>query len=129
MLSYSAGAIYFSSRKWEGLSLLAINGWQTFLGGLFLLPLTMVFYRGTANNFNLKFWLSVAWLATPVSIFAVQLWLWLLKLNAVRAGLWLFLCPVFGFMIAAWILKDVISIYTAVGVLMVIAGLLLSRAR
>jgi probable blue pigment (indigoidine) exporter len=33
----------------------------------------------------------------------------------------------FGFIMAAWLLKDVISIYTVVGVIMVIAGLAISR--
>lgn len=129
MLSYSIGAIYFSSRQWNGLSLLTINGWQTLLGGLFLLPVTLFFYRNSGNHFNGKFWLSVSWLAIPVSIFAVQLWLRLLQLNAVRAGLWLFLCPLFGFIIAAWVVKDVISIYTVTGVLFVVIGLLLSRIK
>lgn len=127
MLSYSIGAIYFSSRHWNGLSLLTINGWQTLIGGLFLLPVTFLFYKDPLNHINSKFWLSVSWLAIPVSIFAVQLWLWLLKLNPVRGGLWLFLCPLFGFAIAAWILQDAISIYTVIGVLLVIVGLLLSR--
>ena len=129
MLSYSIGAIYFSSRQWNGLSLLTINGWQTLLGGLFLLPVTVFFYKNSMNHFNSNFWMSVCWLAIPVSIFAVQLWLRLLQLNAVRAGLWLFLCPLFGFIIAAWILKDVISIYTIIGVLFVVIGLLLSRIK
>jgi probable blue pigment (indigoidine) exporter len=127
MVSYSAGTIYFSSKEWNGLSLLTINGWQTLLGGLFLLPLTLVSYKNAANQFNSRFWMSVVWLAIPVSIFAVQLWLRLLQINAVRAGLWLFLCPLFGFIMAAWLLKDVISIYTVVGVIMVIAGLAISR--
>lgn len=127
MLSYSIGAIYFSSRQWNGLSLLTINGWQTLLGGLFLLPVSFFFYKGSTNHFNSRFWLSVSWLAIPVSIFAAQLWLWLLQLNAVRAGLWLFLCPLFGFVIAAWMLKEAISVYTVVGVLLVIVGLFLSR--
>ena len=43
MLSYSVAAIYFSSGQWNGLSLFTINGWQTLLGGLFLLPFTLVF--------------------------------------------------------------------------------------
>jgi drug/metabolite transporter (DMT)-like permease len=127
MLSYSIGALYFSSKQWNGLSLLTINGWQTIIGGLLLLPFTIFFYKSQANQFNTRFWLSVTWLAIPVSIVAVQLWLWLLQLNAIRAGLWLFLCPLFGFIIAAMILQDSINTYTIVGILLVIAGLLLSR--
>lgn len=127
MLSYSAGAIYFSARQWNGLSLFAINGWQTLTGGLFLLPFTLFFYKGEANQFTKTFWGSVGWLVLPVSIIAVQLWLWLLQTNAVRAGLWLFLCPLFGFVFAAWLTNDKISLYTIVGMVLVIGGLLLSK--
>lgn len=127
MVSYSAGAIYFSSRKWNGLSLLVINGWQTALGGIFLLPLALFFYRESANRYNATFWFSVSWLAIPVSILAVQLWLWLLQKNAVRAGMWLFLCPLFGFLLAAWLVKDTISFYTVAGIVLVTSGLLLSN--
>lgn len=127
MLSYSVGAIYFSSKQWNGLSLFTINGWQTFLGGLFLLPFALFFYKDEANHFDKTFWLAIIWLAIPVSIVAVQLWLWLLQTNAVRAGLWLFLCPLFGFVFAAWWMKENISVYTVVGVVLVIAGLLLSK--
>lgn len=127
MLSYSLAAIYFSSKNWNGLSLFTINGWQTLLGGMLLLPVTLFFYKSSANHYGINFWYSVIWLAVPVSIFAVQLWLWLLRQNPVRAGLWLFLCPPFGFVLAAWIIKDIITIYTIVGVLLVSGGLLWSR--
>lgn len=127
MLAYSGGALYFSSRQWNGLSLLTINAWQTFFGGLFLLPFAAAFYKPSDNHFNGSFWLSVIWLAVPVSVVAVQLWLWLLKTDAVRAGLWLFLCPLFGFAVAAWLLKDAITIYTAIGVLLVLLGLFISK--
>ncbi|MGZ3837464.1 MAG: DMT family transporter [Flavisolibacter sp.] len=127
MLSYSIGAIYFSSRGWNQLSLFVINGWQTFIGGFLLLPVALFTYRAPDNHFNGTFWGAVLWLAIPVSIVAVQLWLWLLKTNAVRAGLWLFLCPLFGFVFAAWLVHDRISSFTILGVMLVIAGLLVSR--
>jgi len=127
MLFYSAGAIYFTSRQWNGLSLYVINGWQTFLGGLMLMPFTVYSYKGSLNSFNGSFWLSVLWLALPVSIAAVLLWLWLLQRDAVKAGLWLYLCPVFGFVQAALILGDSISAYTVVGVTLVLGGLLLAQ--
>lgn len=126
MFSYSVAAIYFSSQKWEALSLITINGWQTFFGGLFLLPFTLIFYKGEKNHFNIAYWSSVLWLAIPVSIVAVQLWLRLLQTNTVRAGLWLFLCPLFGFIFAAWWMHEPVSLYTVIGVALVIGGLLLS---
>jgi drug/metabolite transporter (DMT)-like permease len=127
MISYSAGAIYFSAKKWNNLSIVTINGWQTMLGGLLLLPFTIFEYHSGKNHFDAKFWGGTLWLAVFVSIFAIQLWLWLLKRNAVKAGMWLFLCPGFGFAIAAIILHDVISVYTVVGVMLVMIGLFLSQ--
>lgn len=127
MLSYALAAIYFSTRRWEGISLLTINGWQTALGGLFIAPVVWWFYADSANNFNLVFWFSVSWLAIPVSIGAVQLWLWLLRRDTVRAGLWLFLCPVFGYIIAAVYANEVISVYTLGGVALVLLGLFFAK--
>jgi probable blue pigment (indigoidine) exporter len=127
MLSYSLGAIYFSAKDWRGLHPFSINGWQTLIGGLLLLPIALFTYTKGSNHFNTTFWMAVLWLVIPVSIFAVQLWLWLLQIDTVKAGLWLFLCPVFGIGIAAWLLHDKISSYTIGGVVLVIAGLLLAQ--
>ncbi|MGN6248246.1 MAG: DMT family transporter [Ginsengibacter sp.] len=129
MISYSAGAIYFASRKWDDLNITVINGWQTMIGGLLLLPFTIWEFNKNKNHFDIKFWGGTVWLAVLVSIFAINLWLWLLKKNTIKAGLWLFLCPVFGFAIAAIVLNDVISAYTIVGVLLVLLGLFLSERK
>jgi probable blue pigment (indigoidine) exporter len=127
MISYSLGAIYIADKKWEELSIITINGWQTLIGGLLLLPVALFFFDTEANTFPLKFWGGVLWLAIPVSIFASQLWLWLLGINAVRAGFWLFLCPLFGALIAAILLHDLITIYTWIGILLVVVGLFFAR--
>ncbi len=127
MLSYSVSAVYFTTSKWNSLHLFTINGWQTFIGGILLLPFTWYYFTSMNNHFDTKFWVAVLWLAIPVSIVAVLIWLWLLKADSVKAGMWLFLCPLFGFIIAALIMNDSISVYTIVGVMLVMIGLFLSQ--
>lgn len=126
MISYSVGTVYYSSQKWE-LPSLVINGWQVLLGGILLIPITLIFTDWTHNTYDLRFWGSVFWLVIPVSIGAVQLWLYLLKTDPVKASLWLFLCPIFGFIYAAFLLKEPITSYTYVGTLLVIVGLYLAQ--
>lgn len=123
MLAYSIGAVYFSNNKWNGLHILVINGWQTLFGGILLLPFLFIFYRADANLYDARSIGGMLWLAIPVSIGAVQLWLYLLKDNPVKASFWLFLCPVFGFAIASVMLNEPLSIHTFIGVALVIAGL------
>ncbi|WP_134091732.1 DMT family transporter [Olivibacter sp. XZL3] len=125
MLSYSVGSIYFSRKNWQNLHVLTINGWQTVLGGLLLVPFMLVYYDSSLNHFNGTFFASVSWLAFIVSIGAVQMWLYLIKQDAVKASFWLFLCPIFGFLLA-WILMDEpIDGYTIFGISSVIIGLYL----
>jgi len=123
MIVYSVAVFYFSRVKWNGLPLLAINGWQVLLGGVFLLPLAAAVYRPELNNWGGKALGAIAWLAIPVSIGAVQLWLYLLKRDAARSSFWLFLCPVFGFAISNVFTGEPITGYTIVGMALVIGGI------
>lgn len=127
MLSYSAASVYFNKKNWGDLKILTINGWQTLIGGMLLLPFTVALYSKGANHFSLKFFGSVLWLALFVSVCAIQCWLWLLKNNPVKAAMWLFLTPIFGFVIAAFFLRDTISLFTVIGVVLVIAALFISQ--
>lgn len=129
MLAYSGGVLYFSKREWNDLPMLTINGWQTMLGGIFLLPFAWFFYEPSANDWNRELAGSVLWLAIPVSIIAVQLWLFLLKDNAAKASFWLFLCPVFGFLIANLIMHEPIGLFTLAGMSLVITGLYLVQRK
>lgn len=126
MISYSVGTVYYASQKWE-LPLLVINGWQVLLGGVFLVPITLFFTNWANNTFDVRFWSSVFWLVIPVSIGAVQLWLYLLKKDPVKASLWLFLCPIFGFAYASFLLNEPITSYTYIGTMFVIVGLYLAQ--
>ena len=97
------------------------------LGGILLMPITLLFTDWSNNTYDLRFWGSVFWLVIPVSIGAVQLWLYLLKKDPIKASLWLFLCPIFGFIYASFLLKEPITSYTYIGTLLVIVGLYLAQ--
>src|SRR5882724_2893916 len=105
MLAYSIGVLYFSRIEWRGLPLLTVNGWQVLIGGVLLLPLAAFTYHPSLNIWNTKSIGAILWLAIPVSIGAVQLWLYLLKKDAAKASFWLFLCPVFGFILSYFFTK------------------------
>jgi len=121
MLTYSIGAVYYASVKWT-LSRSVINGWQVLIGGLLLLPFTLIF-EGGRTTYDLRFWLSIGWLIIPVSIGAVQIWLWLLKEDAVKASLWLFVCPIFGLLYSTWLLGEPFTLHTASGAFLVLVSL------
>lgn len=127
MVTYSIGSVFYSSINWS-LSRIAINGWQVLAGGLLLLPFAILFYRGN-NTYDLNFTLSIAWLIIPVSVFAVQLWLRLLREDAVRASMWLFLCPIFGLGLATLLLDEPFSLYTAAGTAVVLLALYLGQKK
>ena len=123
MVAYSIGVFYFSRLQWNGLHLLTINGWQVLMGGVFLLPLAVLTYKPVLNTLNASSIGGILWLAIPVSIGAVQLWLYLLREDAARASFWLFLCPVFGFLIANVVTHEPITAYTVGGMALVIFGI------
>lgn len=125
MVAYSFGSVYYSTVPWK-LSRTAINGWQVFIGGMLLIPFAWIFHT-QPNHFDLKFWLSIAWLVVPVSIGAVQLWLYLLKWDTVKASLWLFLCPIFGLIYASVLLNEPVTAFTIIGTGLVLIALFLGQ--
>jgi drug/metabolite transporter (DMT)-like permease len=129
MLAYSIGIFYFSRMQWNDLHLMTINGWQTLMGGVFLLPLAALMYKSSKNDWGLTSLGAIGWLAIMVSIIAVQLWLRLLKEDAVKASYWLFLCPVFGFTISNILTHEPLTLYTLAGMLLVMGGLYWQNAR
>lgn len=127
MVTYSIGSVFYSSVTWN-LSRIAINGWQVLAGGILLAPFAFIFYRGN-NQYDLNFALSLAWLIIPVSIVAVQLWLRLLREDAVRASLWLFLCPIFGLGLATLLLDEPFTLYTGIGTAVVLLALYIGQQK
>ncbi|MCD9014052.1 DMT family transporter [Parachryseolinea silvisoli] len=127
MVAYSYGSVYYAGVGWQ-LSRTTINAWQVLLGGILIAPFAWLLHK-VPSQFDLTVWLSLAWLIVPVSIGAVQLWLRLLKTDAVRASLWLYLCPVFGFLYAAVLLHEPLTIFTLVGTALVLLALYLGQQK
>ena len=127
MITYSYGSVYYSTVQWK-LDRVTINGWQVFIGGLIILPLAFAFHtRG--NHFDITFWVSLLWLIFPVSILAVQLWLVLLKADAVRASIWLYLCPIFGLLFSSWLLHEPLTYYTLLGTILVLCAVFIGQRK
>jgi drug/metabolite transporter (DMT)-like permease len=126
MLAISAASVYYATVTWR-LPTLLINGWQIALGGLLLLPFTFVLSDFSQSRWDVHFWGAVLWLSIPVSVVSLLCWFYLLKVDTVRASMWLFLCPLFGFFFAWWLLDEPITGYTYAGTLLVVGGLYLAR--
>lgn len=128
MVIVSFASVYYARIQWT-LPNLLINGWQVTLGGLFLLPFTFVFSDFQAAHFDGRFIYSVLWLSLAVSVIGLICWFYLLKIDTVRASLWLFLCPLFGFFYAWWLLDEPITLYTVAGTILVIFGLYIGQKK
>jgi len=126
IVSVSVASVYYAKIEWR-LPALIINGWQVLLGGLLLLPFTIYFSDWQASRLDTRFWLSVGWLIIPVSVISLQLWFYLLRQDAIKASLWLFLCPIFGFSFSHILLNEPLSWHTFVGTALVIAGLYVAQ--
>ncbi|KQS31223.1 DMT family transporter [Dyadobacter sp. Leaf189] len=122
MVAVSAASVYYASVNWE-LPNLLINGWQVFIGGILLLPATFLLSDLSATVYDKVFWGSVLWLSLAVSIAGLICWFYLLRIDTVKASLWLFLCPLFGFFFAWWLMSEPITGYTIAGTILVIGGL------
>ena len=111
---------------------LVINGWQVLLGGFMIVPFTLLVAAVTrppsgAAHFDVRFWASVCWLILPVSVAALQLWFYLVRQDAIRASLWLFLCPIFGFAYSYLLLGEPITPTPFWVPALVVGGLWLGR--
>lgn len=126
MVSISAATVYYARFTWQ-LPNLVINGWQVLIGGILLLPFTLLFAAFDSSHYDARFWGSVFWLIIPVSVIALQLWFYLVRQDAVQASLWLFLCPIFGFAYSFILLDEPLTIYTFLGTALVLAGLYLGQ--
>jgi len=128
MVSYAAGSIYISTAK-VTLPNMVFNIWQVFIGGLLLLPFCWLMNSHHINQLDSNLFLSLAWLIIMLSFIANLLWLYLIKKDTVSAATWLYLVPVLGYIYGYVLLGEKITLYSVIGALMVIIGLVISKKK
>ncbi len=128
MVSYSLSSVLFA-RFALPLPALVVNIWQVLLGGLGLALVAGLVGGAGPVVPNAQFWLALLWLIGPVSIAAVQCWLYLLARDTVDAGKWLYLVPLVGYAMAYVFLGEPITAWAAGGTVVTLAGVALARVR
>jgi probable blue pigment (indigoidine) exporter len=128
MVSYAAGSIYISTAK-VTLPNMVFNIWQVFIGGILLLPFCWLLNSYHIKRLDSNLFLSLAWLIIMLSFVANLLWLYLIKKDTVSAATWLYLVPVLGYIYGYILLGEKITVYSIIGALMVIVGLVISKKK
>jgi probable blue pigment (indigoidine) exporter len=124
--AYALSSVYFSSVSIT-LSNMVFNIWQVFIGGILLVPFCFVFSQYHVKHYDANLFLCLAWLIVVLSFVANQLWLYLIKIDTVKAAAWLYLTPVFGYLFGYLILGEKITVYAIAGTIIVISGLIISK--
>jgi probable blue pigment (indigoidine) exporter len=126
ILAYALSSVYFSQLKLD-LSNAVFNIWQVFIGGVLLLPFCLVSGQYHIRKWDTNLILTLFWLILVLSYIANQLWLYLLDLDPVSAGNWLYLTPVFGYAYGYFLLGEEITLYAVGGIVLVLIGLAISK--
>ncbi|MED4241010.1 DMT family transporter [Priestia megaterium] len=125
MVSMAIGSVYFQKQKLE-LPSLVINAWQVLFGGVILILPSIILEFNKPFILDLNLIMYLVWSVLGVSIFAMILWFYLLKQDAVKANIWLFLTPIAGYFLSSTLLGEEVTIYDILASLFVFTGLYLS---
>lgn len=128
IVAYALSSVYFSTVK-STLTNGVFNIWQVFIGGILLLPFCYLFHDDQIRVFDRNLIISLGWMILILSFIANQLWLYLVKIDTVKAASWLYLTPIFGYLLGYLFLGEVITSYTIAGTVLVITGLSLAGKR
>lgn len=120
----SIGSVLFKRVK-TPVSVLTLTAWQLLLGSLPLLAVSAIAERGARVTWNIEFVGALLFLALVGTALASAVWFWLVQHGEVsRLSLFLYLVPVFGLALAAWVLGERVSGPEVLGGLLIVAAVL-----
>lgn len=127
ILSMGIGSVYFQKIQLD-LPRVVINTWQIILGSVIALPFVFLLEPDFYIQIDRYFLFGLFWQVVMISILAMLLWFYLLKIDAVKANNFLFLTPVFGYALSAVFLDEPLTLYHYLGALLVVMGTIYSRS-
>jgi len=128
-LALASGTVVYK-RYAAHIPALWVNAWSTLFGGLMLLPVALTLEDITAVKWNATLLETIGYLVFVVSIGAMLLWFWLIRMaGASKASTLHFLNPPLGLFLA-WLLLDEVPAWNellgvfpvSLGVLLVVRG-------
>ncbi len=132
-LFYSIGTVMSKSflKENEHASPFLINGIQMTIGGSFLLIFSVIFEQPSLKSLGLiNVQLSLLYLIIVGSIIGHGLFYWLVsKTNPVFPSTWLYVSPVIAVLLGAIVLKENITVVTALGAVSVLVGVFFINKR
>jgi len=128
-LCVSAGYVAGAMLPPRGLSSLATTLWGVLLGTVVLAPLAAVlFARDGVPEAGAKAWGAVVFLALVTSILGYLGWYWALARGGIaRIATLQFLQPVSGFVLAAIVLGEDVTVPIAVGSALIVGGIVIAQ--
>lgn len=133
MVAVVSWAIYSVTLRHRpaGISPFGFFGFSVAFGVVVLLPLALWEQRGpVVPQWSTEVWLVVAYIAIFPSILAYLFWnRGVAEIGAPTAGLFIYLIPVFGLMLAILFLNETLHRYHLIGILLIAAGILLAMYR
>ncbi|ACA40129.1 MULTISPECIES: DMT family transporter [Lysinibacillus] len=127
VLSMGIGSVFYNKIQLN-LPQIVVNTWQIIFGSLIAIPFVFLLEPNFYIQFDPYFLSGLFWQVVMTSIIAMILWFYLLEFDAVRANNFLFLTPIFGYILSAIFLNEMLTVYHYVGALFVIAGTFFSQS-
>ncbi|HEX2174919.1 MAG TPA: DMT family transporter [Nocardioidaceae bacterium] len=128
-LAWALGTIFLKRRQHSVAYPWAVTG-QFLAGGLVLTALGLVAEEPGAIVWAPQLWVALGYAGLVGSALAWALWFWLVRAGeASRAAAYIFFVPLTAIVIGAVVLDEPVTLLTAVGAVLVVAGIYLTNRR
>ncbi|MDR2659866.1 MAG: DMT family transporter [Spirochaetaceae bacterium] len=126
-VSFVAGTLYFKYKGTEQ-SGLALNFWQSIIGTVMLIPLSVLLYPKNGIAFSILSGFAVLYLVVVVTIAGMLLWFYLIKKNgAATASIYHLINPFFGVLLAHIFFGAKITPMDCIGLVIIAGAIILGR--